>query len=706
MSGNSGAWGLAMWRDGYNQIDGPEQEQGISLSGGDAVNAYLPTIPLGFLTEPPAGLGVPPVRSGDVAFAQRDGVVQFADYYEPRQITFQVDIPNVGCPGCSPLGQPEGYLLLDGISPGRAQTAHRDALNITGDLDVRIHLAMDDWTPAASSAPVSRWRTVGVDQRAFTTRINTSGTLALFWSIDGTNATVQSRASTAAPVIANGVDLWLRYTLDVDNGAGGHDVRFYTSTDGETWTQLGATVTTAGVTSVWAPAPGAAGPELAVGAYNDGGSERIAGKVFYVEVRRGIDGTVVASPDFVEEGAGTRVFDDAQSNVWRVVAPGVLAATPGPAPLSARQAVARLTQEWSRNCTGATLVLFTDCHNPDATDEEKIYNGPYAVHGRPRVAEVTWRRSDIGGATVLLRFDAADARLILPDDLTPGTFWDLDQVQSVLAISQNLASDPTLAGLTMTLNGATVDDSYPQSGGPSGPDGGPYFRRRIIAPNTTSPMAMALSGTGLAGDPVDPADVFSVAFWARKDIPGGPAPRLDWSWYNAAGTLISNHSGTAPSVGSTWQRVLQQNIVAPALAEFVQWRLVWTGTALADQVLDFGQVWINEGAASTAPDTMEVAGTLCAYPVITLFPELTAPIVVTYGNHQFTYTEDVPIGTVITIDTRWGRASDGFVDVTDNLEGDFDSPLAPGVHDITVQTGDLADTGFVNVVWQNAVVSG
>ena len=86
MSGNSGAWGVAMWKDGYSDAGGLQlQEQGISLEGGDPVLPYLPTTPLGCLLVPPDGLGVPPVRSGDVAFAQRDGVVQFADYYEPRQ---------------------------------------------------------------------------------------------------------------------------------------------------------------------------------------------------------------------------------------------------------------------------------------------------------------------------------------------------------------------------------------------------------------------------------------------------------------------------------------------------------------------------------------------------------------------------------------------------------------------------------------------
>lgn len=473
MSANSGAWGVAMWKDGYSLVDGTEQSQGISLEGGDPVLPFLPTDPVGTLLLPPAGLGVPAIRSGDVAFAQRDGVVQFADYYEPRQLTFQVLVQNDGCPGCS-------------------------------------------------------------------------------------------------------------------------------------------------------------------------------------------------------------------------------------TPMSARQKVARLTQEWSRNCTGATLVLFTDCHNPDASEAEKVYNGPYLVHGRPRVADVVWERSNRGAARVTLRFDAADARLVLVN-AQPDQIWDWQQVQTLDADEQNLAPDPDLSGLSMTLNGATVDDNWFATGGPNGAS---YFSRLMIASNTTSPMAMGLSGSGTSGIPVDPADVLSVAWWTRKDPGGGPAARLDWTWYTAAGAVISAHNGSAQPATATWNRVMQENIVAPALAEFVQFRLVWSGTGQVDQRLEFAQVWINEGATSTAPETVEIVGTLCAYPTITLFPELTAPIVVTYGNHQFTYTQDVPIGTVVDIDTRWGRAADGFEDVTTNVEGDFTSPLQPGVHEVTVQTGDPADTGFVNIVWENAVVSG
>src|SRR3546814_3618814 len=67
-------------------------EGGISLEGGDAIVPFLPSVPVGCLVVLPDGMGVPPVRSGDVAFAQRDGVVQFGDYYEPRILTFQVSV--------------------------------------------------------------------------------------------------------------------------------------------------------------------------------------------------------------------------------------------------------------------------------------------------------------------------------------------------------------------------------------------------------------------------------------------------------------------------------------------------------------------------------------------------------------------------------------------------------------------------------------
>lgn len=468
MSGNSGAWGAALWQDGKDNTFGPSPEQGISLEGGDPVLPYLPTIPVGSLLLPPDGMGVPPVRSGDVVFAQRDGAVQFADYYENRIITLQVAVPNDGCPGCP----------------------------------------------------------------------------------------------------------------------------------------------------------------------------------------------------------------------------------------TARQKVARLTQEWSRNCEGATLVLFSDCHDPAATEEEKVYLGPYLVHGRPRVAQVTWRRSNIGGALVTLRFDADTAGLALA--MTPdGSNWSADHTMFPDK-NENMLSPAAyrLDGLTMTLNGATVTDTHYTGGAP---DGGSYFSRFIIAANTTSPMTMVLSPSGLGAIPVVAGSTYTVSAWRAKNPGGGPTARIDWTWYNAAGAVISSNNGTPVAATADWQR-WSQSMTAPALATFMQPRLAWTGTALVGQTLDFAQAWMNAGAVATSPDTLEVVGTLCVYPVIYLNGPLTAPITVSYGGHQFVYNANVT--GQVTIDTRYGRASDGFVDVTANLSGDYSSPLPPGVHDVTVTTGNAADAGSVTVEWANMVVSG
>lgn len=693
MSGNSGAWGVAMWKDGHSGI--APQLEGISLEGGDPVLPFLPTDPVGTLLVPPAGMGVPAVRSGDVAFAQRDGVVQFADYYEPRILTFQVLVKNDDCPGCSSSPAVDGALVLTGVAPGHALTPDAPALDITGDIEISAHVALDDWTPGAAQVITSKWG--GPGARSYLLRIEPNSRPRLFWTSDGTTAL--NATATANPVVTDGEDLWVRATLDVDNGAAGRTIRFYTSSDGVAWTQLGADVVQAGVTSI-----SASSSPVEVGSDTGGTASLLVGRVFYVEIRNGIGGPIVASPNF-NQPARYSSFADAQGNVWTVTPPASLVAYQ-PARMSARQKVSRLTQEWSRNCSGATLVLFTDCHSPDPTPEEHIYNGPYLVRGRPRVADVAWERSNRGAARVTLRFDANDARLVLVSALGPDFIWDSENTQTLDADEQNLAPDPDLSGLTMTLNGATVNDTHPTTDGPLSGDGGPYFRRHVIAPNTTSPMTMALSGTGTAAIPINPADVLSVAWWARKDPGGGPTPRVDWTWYNAAGAVISSANGGVQTANATWSRKLQENIVAPALAEFVQFRLVWTGTALADQTLDFGQAWINRGATSTAPETMEVGGTLCVYPTITLFPNLTAPIVVTYGGHEFTYTEDVLVGTVVEIDTRYGRAADGFEDVTENLEGDYSSPLEPGVHEVTVQTGNPADTGFVNIQWENAVVAG
>lgn len=158
----------------------------------------------------------------------------------------------------------------------------------------------------------------------------------------------------------------------------------------------------------------------------------------------------------------------------------------------------------------------------------------------------------------------------------------------------NLFDDPRLTTKTMTLQGATVVDTHPSSGAP---DGGSYFSRRMITANATSPMRMEMYGTGASGAPVEEGKEYTISWYARKSIAGGPATRADWTWYDSGGVSISTVAGTGQSVGTTWARYTQTQ-TAPVGAAYGQPRLAWTGTALIGQVLDFAMAMLNTGGVA------------------------------------------------------------------------------------------------------------
>ena len=344
MSRNSGAWGVAMWRD-----DSFTQGEGISLEGGDEIVPYLPTDPLGCLTLPPDGLGVPGIRNSDVVIAQRDGVSQFEDFYENRILTFRVSICNDGCPGCP---------------TGRAK-------------------------------------------------------------------------------------------------------------------------------------------------------------------------------------------------------------------------VKRLLREWSRTCTGATLALFTDCHDPGATLEERMVTGPFLVQGRPRAGDLTWLRSNFGCAQLLLRFDARDHRLvILPpenDGETPWTGVLCEEVfgPSGAEVRTNLIEDPHARALLWTAEGSTGVLTHPTTDGPHNQG---YMQWAMTVANTTEPMYIHTSGTGVSGTPVVAGESYTISsYWYMTNNTGNDQ-RYEVSWYSSAGGFISTSVGSDVGIGTanTWWRG-SETFVAPAFASFARFSVAWAG---------------------------------------------------------------------------------------------------------------------------------
>lgn len=204
-----------------------------------------------------------------------------------------------------------GYLYLPGVASNNATSPDSNALDITGDLDIRLKLAMDNWRPSAVQALLYKWNVTG-NQRSYRLNLNTDGILDFAWSTAGSAAiTAQSTVSTG---IADGATKWIRVTLDVDNGASGNTTTFYTSDDGTNWTQLGNTVIQAGTTSIYAGTS-----ILAIGSLVDG-TFAARGEFFRVQILNGIGGTTVFDANFETAMTSQTVasFTESSSNAATV----------------------------------------------------------------------------------------------------------------------------------------------------------------------------------------------------------------------------------------------------------------------------------------------------------------------------------------------------------------------------------------------------
>lgn len=234
---------------------------------------------------------------------------------DPRLVITYTDIPGAPSPGSGtgPMakptsitsidsnwsapgsgGTPTGYklerspntgpLYLPGASGAYASSPDSNVLDMVGDIDFRAKVAFVDWTPGALSAIVTKWGASG--QRSYMFTLENTGVLGLYWTANG--STQNSAFSTVATGVADGATKWVRVTMDVDNGATQRDIKFWTSNDGVSWTQLGTTVTQAGVTSIFASTA-----QLEIGSQNSGVSFYANATFYQVQLRSNIldDGT-------------------------------------------------------------------------------------------------------------------------------------------------------------------------------------------------------------------------------------------------------------------------------------------------------------------------------------------------------------------------------------------------------------------------------
>lgn len=177
-----------------------------------------------------------------------------------------------------------------------------------GDMDITVGLWMDDWTPAAAQYVLAKAGASG--QRAYDWSILSTG--EPLFRVSTTGAAFALLASPGvAPTIPNGAPLYLRVTLDGDNGAGGCTTTFYTSSNGLVWTALGSPVVQAGTITPFL------GTEIfALGAQSNSNAP-LGGGIFHLAIRSVIDGPIVVEMDPSRYVSGDS-FSSRTGEVWTI----------------------------------------------------------------------------------------------------------------------------------------------------------------------------------------------------------------------------------------------------------------------------------------------------------------------------------------------------------------------------------------------------
>lgn len=214
------------------------------------------------------------------------------------------------------------YLWIPGSPGQRARVASSPVLDVTEDLDVRIELSLDNiptqgelYEPQLNEI-VGRYNATGTPgNRSWRLAIEKAGTPDLTWSTTGDDFHEVWADGHPVPYFA-GQRFALRATLDVDNGQGGHTVTFYTAPtiDGP-WTMLGDPITNDGVTSIHPPGDAS----LEIGDINTIYFAPGQGRYYALQLRDGIDGPLLADPDFTAQADYSPEFTDGVGNLWQMV---------------------------------------------------------------------------------------------------------------------------------------------------------------------------------------------------------------------------------------------------------------------------------------------------------------------------------------------------------------------------------------------------
>lgn len=377
------------------------------------------------------------------------------------------------------------YLSIDQPTGGTVGTAYvatpdAAALDITGDLDIRFDAYLTSWREVMEL--VSKWVTTG-NQKSYRVFLSASGQISLVTSSDGSTESVFS----SIPIPVTQGRIAVRVTIDVNDGAGGKVVTFYTApTINGSWALL-SQVTSVGTTSVFS----GTGPLRLLDNPDGSGGSVIRGKVYAAQVYNGIGGTLVANPDFTAQSHGATSFADSTGKTWTLVGGvslidrdlrfnGEISAWPVGwdmsgrnvyTPIQAAGLMRRLSQGASplrsalfRSLTASAALGYWPVEDgtgssqiADGTDGTLGIAGPMIVSGTPNFAA----NNDFPGSDALAEFNGSSWSARLLNHVNTGYV----QVQFSAKIGAGSVNGAVIARLYVRGTGYRWDLLYTTGGG-------------------------------------------------------------------------------------------------------------------------------------------------------------------------------------------------------------------------------------------------
>lgn len=210
---------------------------------------------------------------------------------------------------------PDRYALYDGDSDYHESDSGTNT--ITGDLTI---IALVHPSDASGIETIANHWSSNANQRGYNFRIS-GQSLVYQWTTAGSGS--GTTATSTADVTELGTSpVYVMVTHDVNNGASGNDVKFYKSTDGANFSQVGSTVTNSGTTSIHASTE-----NLIIGWQEDFG-RFWAGNIYGVWIYSGIDPTTrtrVAAFEPINWPVGGDGIEDRAGLTWTAAATAAIA---------------------------------------------------------------------------------------------------------------------------------------------------------------------------------------------------------------------------------------------------------------------------------------------------------------------------------------------------------------------------------------------